>query len=901
MSDTISQSTDTWADKLANALTSPGVSALLGMTQGFAQAAMPTRVPTPFMSALGMGLGGLQGGINSGTQVRQNQQGLLTSRMKNTALASELPLLLSKNATLANMWAHPELMQQMMNGGTPIAPSVPGVSTGPSEDGGLLPASTYAQRIQGSENATGNPAQRNMSGPGGTPTSTAMGNGQFIEGTWLPLFKATFPDRAAGMTDAQILVRRADPADSTAMTNAYAQQNSPVLQQAGVTPHAGNLAMAHRYGPEGAIAIAQASPGTPLASLLSPAAMTANPTWTNMTAGQARGNAAMQFSTAPVDFSASSDLVTPAQALAKSQQLEMQANALHQRQEVAKYWQQQGAPVFAPPGDPALIRAEAAKYRELALAGPLARASAAAKATVDVQSAGPIAEAQATAKVGPTLKEKGFDLLWDGTIRPTPGGEADPAYIGQTAATKAYSTLGPSLMEKGFLLGEGGTLIPMRGGPNDPVFLKEKAAAETRGKSENELIHDRFGNAYTMRPDGTWRYLGRGAEVKPVAEGGKIVYGDVGGVGIGAQTPEGGPAHAPVQEAPNALEAAIHERARVMGTAGIAPPLPGAAVPSGVATSPISGTTPPAAPTSLVPSPASDAAAQHGSILPSAATPPLAVQADVQRVAPGVTTRTIPGGGTAYVDRRATLEKNYEADMKDVETATDEANSIQGNMARLYEMRTLVDRLPEMGSGGQFRAGLANIVETYIKPIPGIGKSADAFLHSIGNLPDAAAAQEFAKLSLQAAGLQEKSTVGARGSLGLTKLFLQANPNIDLQPDAGRAMANFLLVQHQMELDYLRGLHNHVQTQGSQYRAGGEYEPAQTFDDKWLSQDNQKTYVAATEALSGRDFKDWSKLLSGNPAALKATLGIVQHIDPTATVHWNDGTIRPVSSQQAPR
>jgi hypothetical protein len=167
---------------------------------------------------------------------------------------------------------------------------------------GSMPAPVYAQRVQQFENPTGNPAAPNASGPGGAPTSSAVGNGQFLSNTWLPLYKQTFPQQAQGMSDPQILALRSDPGTSAAMTLAYARQNAPALQQAGQPPTAANLALAHRFGPQGALSLLQASPDAAAGQVLGPAVLAANPTLQGQTVGRIVGSAAMQYGQAPVDL-----------------------------------------------------------------------------------------------------------------------------------------------------------------------------------------------------------------------------------------------------------------------------------------------------------------------------------------------------------------------------------------------------------------------------------------------------------------------------------------------------------------------------------------------------------------------------------------------------------------------
>lgn len=133
------------------------------------------------------------------------------------------------------------------------------------------------------------------------------------------------------------------------------------------------------------------------------------------------------------------------------------------------------------PGDPAALRAAAQQWRQLALAGP-----------------------EALAKVPGALAEKGFRSTPGGGLEPIPGGEADPGYVSQ------------------------------------------KAAAQAGGEATAKPVTDRFGNMYILGKNGQFQYLGRGSEVKPVwdAAKGQMVYGDVGGVGIGAQPPKNGSAPA---------------------------------------------------------------------------------------------------------------------------------------------------------------------------------------------------------------------------------------------------------------------------------------------------------------------------------------------------------------------
>lgn len=109
------------------------------------------------------------------------------------------------------------------------------------------------------------------------PRSSATGLGQFIESTWLRLFRENFPDRARSMTDATILALRSDAETSRQLIEAYARENAGILQKAGVSVNEAALQLAHFLGPQGAINVLKAAPGTPVSQVLSPAAIKANP------------------------------------------------------------------------------------------------------------------------------------------------------------------------------------------------------------------------------------------------------------------------------------------------------------------------------------------------------------------------------------------------------------------------------------------------------------------------------------------------------------------------------------------------------------------------------------------------------------------------------------------------
>lgn len=128
--------------------------------------------------------------------------------------------------------------------------------------------SDYVNRVVGAESGGRTDAKN--------PLSSATGLGQFIESTWLNLFQKHFPDRAANMSREAILALRTDANISRQMIAAYAQENKEILQQAGVSVNEAALHLAHFLGPQGAVKVLKAAPGTPIAGLLSQDQINAN-------------------------------------------------------------------------------------------------------------------------------------------------------------------------------------------------------------------------------------------------------------------------------------------------------------------------------------------------------------------------------------------------------------------------------------------------------------------------------------------------------------------------------------------------------------------------------------------------------------------------------------------------
>src|SRR5687768_4891578 len=127
----------------------------------------------------------------------------------------------------------------------------------------------------------GNPNARN-------PHSSAGGAGQFIDSTFLSMMRKHRPDLVAGKSNADILALKFDPAISREMTSAYAADNAGILSKRGLPVTPGSTYLAHFAGPQGAVGILSADPNAPVAGILTPKAMEANPFLNGMTAADLR-------------------------------------------------------------------------------------------------------------------------------------------------------------------------------------------------------------------------------------------------------------------------------------------------------------------------------------------------------------------------------------------------------------------------------------------------------------------------------------------------------------------------------------------------------------------------------------------------------------------------------------
>lgn len=131
------------------------------------------------------------------------------------------------------------------------------------------------------------------------PLSTAVGPFQFIEATFLEVVRRNFPAEIAGQSDQQVLALRTNRAFARKAAEAYTIENAGRLAGAGVTPSFAHLRLAYLVGPAAAVRVARMPPATPVALVLGPAAIKANPFLARYTASDLIAKAARDVSVDP--------------------------------------------------------------------------------------------------------------------------------------------------------------------------------------------------------------------------------------------------------------------------------------------------------------------------------------------------------------------------------------------------------------------------------------------------------------------------------------------------------------------------------------------------------------------------------------------------------------------------
>ena len=107
--------------------------------------------------------------------------------------------------------------------------------------------------------------------------SSAGGQGQFIDSTWLSMIKKYRPELARGKGDSQIIGMKYNGQLNREMTVAYTKENAAALNKAGINSTEGNLYLSHFSGVGTAIKALRANPNAHVSTVYGADAIKANP------------------------------------------------------------------------------------------------------------------------------------------------------------------------------------------------------------------------------------------------------------------------------------------------------------------------------------------------------------------------------------------------------------------------------------------------------------------------------------------------------------------------------------------------------------------------------------------------------------------------------------------------
>lgn len=170
--------------------------------------------------------------------------------------------------------------------GFAVPPAAPEV-TRPAA--GVLDMGRYREALRGAESGGSDTAA--------AATSSAYGRYQFTRSTWLRYYERRFGRQ--GLSDAQILAKRADGALQDQLLGDLTADNAAVLARNGIQATADNLYALHFAGPADGVKLLQAAPDTPVRGLLRQSSLDANPWAADLTAGQLRARLAQKVGAAP--------------------------------------------------------------------------------------------------------------------------------------------------------------------------------------------------------------------------------------------------------------------------------------------------------------------------------------------------------------------------------------------------------------------------------------------------------------------------------------------------------------------------------------------------------------------------------------------------------------------------
>lgn len=240
---------------------------------------------------------------------------------------------------------------------------------------------------------------------------------------------------------------------------------------------------------------------------------------------------------------------------------------------------------------------------------------------------------------------------------------------------------------------------------------------------------------------------------------------------------------------------------------------------------------------------------------------------------PGAIPKGLPPSEQGRLTAAGQVEgQDLEHDRKMVETDLSHVidNTIQGKL-QMLKLRTLIDPAAT-GFMGDTRMAFKNAIQTLS---PSFADAIDV---------NASPAQELKKIATMGAGKSEREDQGAKGGLRLMQIYMEANPNLENQPESNQHMANMILMAHQLHEDYALGANDFYQKNRDNFVGPdhGTYQPISKYDQTFIQKMRPELYKSATDALNGQPYTTWSKGLTG--PQMQIVGGILQRADPNAAI-----------------
>lgn len=169
--------------------------------------------------------------------------------------------------------AGPMMHFELLVNGQPIDPLAAATGGSTGDDAAVAQLVDRIVRVESGGNASAK-----------NPLSSAYGLGQFIDATWLRMMRTYRPDLANSMSQQDLLALRTDPTLAREMVANLAREGESYLRARGHEISAGRLYLSHFLGMEDASRVLSSPPDQPLAEILTPGVIAANPFLTGQNA-----------------------------------------------------------------------------------------------------------------------------------------------------------------------------------------------------------------------------------------------------------------------------------------------------------------------------------------------------------------------------------------------------------------------------------------------------------------------------------------------------------------------------------------------------------------------------------------------------------------------------------------